>query len=88
MSAQRAIGLDGRCLDDHHPGIGRYVYGLTQALATHASDAVAVHLRLPDGVDPARTAHPPGDRLRRFPLAPLRAAGVQLRADDAIDLDL
>jgi glycosyltransferase involved in cell wall biosynthesis len=32
------VCLDGRCITDHFPGIGRYVHSLVEALAEHAPD--------------------------------------------------
>jgi len=60
-----AIGLDGRYLDPHHPGIGRYVYELARALPT-ALDGIELKLLLGPG---------PSDR---FDLDALLRAGVRL----------
>jgi alpha-1,3-rhamnosyl/mannosyltransferase len=41
------IGIDGRYIQDHFPGIGRYTYNLTRALAQVAPDEVFVILHNP-----------------------------------------
>jgi alpha-1,3-rhamnosyl/mannosyltransferase len=42
------IGIDGRYIQDHYPGIGRYTYSLISALAPLATDESFVVLTNPD----------------------------------------
>ena len=60
------ITIDGRCLTDHYPGIGRYLYNLLFALPTVAQDAAISLLTTRD------------DRSSRFDLEALEALGIQL----------
>lgn len=42
------IALDGRVINDHFPGIGRYLFNLTDALATLAPEDLFIVLHQPD----------------------------------------
>ena len=62
------IAIDGRCLTDHYPGIGRYLYNLLSALAHVAEEAeISVFVGEDDGG--ANT---------RFDLAALEHLGMRL----------
>ncbi len=71
------IAIDGRCLTDHYPGIGRYLYNLLRSLASIAEDAeisvfVSRHAaRQPDG---NQDSH--GNS--RFDLEELEERGIRL----------
>ncbi len=60
------IAIDGRCLTDHYPGIGRYLFNLLRALSRIAKDAEI-------SVFTAET-----EDNSRFDLEVLEAAGVRL----------
>lgn len=65
------IAIDGRCLNDHYPGIGRYVFQLLRALPTVADDAEIVVL-----TDPSAASS-------RFDLDVLAGEGVRQVASTA-----
>ncbi len=66
------IGIDGRTIQDHFPGIGRYTYHLVDALAPLASDDAIILLcnsRLPNSRYPlADLARHPNMRLVEVPV--------------------
>ena len=60
------IAIDGRCLTDHYPGIGRYLFNLLRALAGVAEDAEISVFTAADGAN------------TRFDLEALAALDVRL----------
>jgi len=60
------ITIDGRCLTDHYPGIGRYLFNLLLALPEVAQDTALSVLT------------PQGEGSPRFDLETLEARGIQL----------
>jgi alpha-1,3-rhamnosyl/mannosyltransferase len=73
------VVLDGRCIQDHFPGIARYSYNLARALATVADEPVDV-LVDPTAVnrhyDLAELARAPGLRLRPIVAPVFSPAGI------------
>ena len=59
------IAIDGRCLTDHYPGIGRYLYNLLRSLPAVAEDAVISVFTAADGAN------------TRFDLEALEALGIE-----------
>lgn len=68
------IGIDGRYIADHYPGIGRYTFSLVEALSRLAADAtfvVALQPGQPNSrYDLDQLAARPNVRLAPFPLSP------------------
>ncbi len=74
------IAIDGRCLTDHYPGIGRYLFNLLRALAGFA-EGVEIHLFTAEAEENSRFDLEALEALgiRRVPVtSPIRGAGQQL----------
>ncbi len=80
------IAIDGRCLTDHYPGIGRYLYNLLRSLPGVAEDA-EISVFTGRRADGRKTAGRPADGARadaadgvnsRFDLEQLEARGIRL----------
>ncbi len=64
------IAIDGRCLTDHYPGIGRYLYNLLRSLTSVAEDAeISVLINRRNAGD---------DGNSRFDLEALEERGIRL----------
>lgn len=88
------IGIDGRYIADHYPGIGRYTFSLVEALSRLAPDAtfvVAVQPSQPNSrYDLGQLAARPNVRLEPFTLPPrsLLEQGCWLQAARRWSLDV